>query len=99
MILRAYYGLRADIRTYLNLHREAKSQYWNDKNDLSENIGELFIVNVTTAVRFKLDNSFGGLKIGTDGGKQFIPGFMNPIPDWMPESSNPHCLNLCVIVK
>tara|TARA_B110000285_G_C14837357_1_gene473721 strand:+ start:466 stop:582 length:117 start_codon:yes stop_codon:yes gene_type:complete len=34
-----------------------------------ENLGELFIVNVTTSVRFKLDNSFGGLKIGTDSGK------------------------------
>ena len=77
VILRAYYGLKADIRTYLNLESQVKDQYWHENQQFlsqnsmerGENLGELFIVNVTTSVRFKLDNSFGGLKIGTDSGK------------------------------
>lgn len=70
VILRAYYGLRSHIKTYLNLEPDALKNYWNeDGHRRDENFGELFVCNVTIATRFKLDATYGGLKIGTDSSK------------------------------
>ena len=68
--------------------------YWDDfGHRTDENIGNLNIVNVTIATRFKIDEKFGGLKIGKSS-KQYLLGFFNPVPEFMTERPS-----LVVVIK
>lgn len=69
VVVRAYYGLKADIINYVDLSlNNITNLYW-DFNDSrqSENINNnLMIINVTVPLRLSLNDKFGekgGLKL------------------------------------
>ena len=94
VIMRAYYGRMSDIRTHLDLMQEV--EYWDDQGHrVDEDLGNLMIVNVSIATRFKLDPAAGTLKFNSgESSKQYALGFMNPIPEFIDEK--PY---LCVVYK
>ena len=68
--------------------------YWDDfGHRTEENIKNLNIANVTIATRFKIDEKFGGLKIGK-ASKQYLLGFFNPVPEFISERPS-----LVIVVK
>ena len=83
VIMRSYYGLKTDIQKHLDLLGDIG--YWDDfGHRTDEDLGNLNIANVTIATRFKIDEKFGGLKMGKSS-KQFLLGFFNPVPEFMNE--------------
>ena len=90
VIMRAYYGLKEDIMTYIDLKlNQIDSLYWED-DETRENLGNLKMINVTVPVRYNLDAKKGGLSLGADEQtKQFNIGFFNPIPEYMSEGNQP----------
>ena len=85
-VVRAYYGLKTDIKKYLHLAY--------DDTQIQEDLGDLMIVNVTIATRFHLDTKLKGINMAST--KQNLLGFFNPIPSFMPEHESPW---LCIIYK
>jgi len=79
MVMRAYYGMKSDIRNYVNLVVLPPGKkvdytwlYWDDYSDWmdeSPEMRELHVLNVTTPVRFSIDPDMndgkGGVKISS----------------------------------
>ena len=68
VIMRAYYGMKADILRFIDF-THFNSLYWEeDETRLSEHLGNLMMLNVTVPVRLNLNDKMGekgGLLLGS----------------------------------